>query len=139
MTDRTVFRTPIAAAYIATLDEERRLVLEKSIQRLLKAAQVRPSDGDMTVDGSDNVLIARHDIEKGAKALLIHVRDAARHRVLEAVRQHQPEETPLTREKAASLVEEGLGRRPDLPPGTEYVRRVSWVWRGLIPGAERPS
>jgi hypothetical protein len=34
---------------------------------------------------------------------------------------------PLTREQALEIVNAGMGTRPDLPSGAEYVRRI---WRG---------
>jgi len=47
----------------------------------------------------------------------------------------QPLGTPvkLTREQAIKIVQAGIGGRPDLPPGDEYVRRVSRIWKGFIP------
>ena len=47
----------------------------------------------------------------------------------------QPVGTPvkLTREQALALVRAGMGGRPDLPPGDEYVRKVSKIWRGFLP------
>jgi hypothetical protein len=43
----------------------------------------------------------------------------------------QPVGTPiqLTREEAIAIVEAGIGGRPDLPPGAEYVKdmaRLMW-------------
>lgn len=38
---------------------------------------------------------------------------------------------------AIRVVSLGIGSRPDLPSGVEYVRRVRGVWRGLLP-RERP-
>ena len=45
----------------------------------------------------------------------------------------QPLDTPVhpTREQALAIVEAGIGGRPDLPPGTEYVRRIRQTWRGF--------
>jgi hypothetical protein len=40
---------------------------------------------------------------------------------------------PLTREEAIAIVNAGIGGRPDLPSGKEYVRRVRGIWRGLQP------
>jgi hypothetical protein len=40
---------------------------------------------------------------------------------------------PLTREQAIEIVNAGIGSRPDLPPGDEFVKQVSWIWRGLLP------
>lgn len=37
----------------------------------------------------------------------------------------------LTREQAAAIVDAGIGGRPDLPPGTQYVRQIREAWRGL--------
>jgi hypothetical protein len=47
----------------------------------------------------------------------------------------QPVGTPihLTREEAIAIVEAGRGGRPDLPPGVEYVRQVSKIWRWMTP------
>jgi len=47
----------------------------------------------------------------------------------------QPVGTPveLTREQALAVVRAGMGGRPDLPPGDEYVRKVSKIWRGFLP------
>ena len=47
----------------------------------------------------------------------------------------EPLGTPihLTREEAIAIVEAGRGGRPDLPPGKDYVRRVSKIWRWMIP------
>ena len=46
----------------------------------------------------------------------------------------QPLGTPveLTREEAIAIAREAFGKRPDLPPGQEYVRRLRPIWRGLI-------
>jgi len=38
----------------------------------------------------------------------------------------------LTREEALAIVRESFGKRPDLPPGDEYVRLVRPVWAGLL-------
>jgi hypothetical protein len=47
----------------------------------------------------------------------------------------QPLGSPVavTREEAIAIVNAGIGGRPDLPPGKEYVRRVKRMWRGLLP------
>ena len=47
----------------------------------------------------------------------------------------EPVGTPvkLTREQALAIVHAGIGGRPDLPPGDEYVRKVSKIWRGFLP------
>ena len=47
----------------------------------------------------------------------------------------QPLGTPLTisRNDAIAIVEAGIGGRPDLPSGREYVRKIAKVWRGLKP------
>lgn len=39
----------------------------------------------------------------------------------------------LRRDDAIKTVALGIGARPDLPSGTEYVRRVRGIWRGLLP------
>jgi hypothetical protein len=39
----------------------------------------------------------------------------------------------LTREQALKIVKAGIGGRPDLPPGDEYVRKVSKIWRCFLP------
>ena len=39
---------------------------------------------------------------------------------------------PLTREQAIEIVRAGIGARPDLPTGKEYVRSVRKLWRGLV-------
>ncbi len=41
----------------------------------------------------------------------------------------------LTREEALAAIARGIGSRPDLPPGSVYVRRVRGVWRGIFPNA----
>jgi hypothetical protein len=46
----------------------------------------------------------------------------------------EPVGTPidLTREEAKAIVEAGIGGRPDLPSGEEYVRQVSeMMWGDL--------
>lgn len=45
----------------------------------------------------------------------------------------EPLGTPvhLTREQAVAIVEAGIGDRPDLPAGTEYVSQIREAWRGL--------
>jgi hypothetical protein len=47
----------------------------------------------------------------------------------------EPVGTPieLTREEAFAIVEAGRGGRPDLPSGREYVRKVSKIWRWMMP------
>lgn len=51
---------------------------------------------------------------------------------LEALLQ-QPLGAPvhLTRKQARAIVQAGIGRRPDLPAGTVYVRNIREAWRGL--------
>ena len=46
----------------------------------------------------------------------------------------EPVGTPvsLTEEEADAIMEEAFGKRPDLPPGEEYVRQVRSVWAGLL-------
>jgi hypothetical protein len=42
----------------------------------------------------------------------------------------------LTREEAIAIVQAGIGGRPDLPRGAEYVRQVSrQVWADLVFGS----
>jgi hypothetical protein len=41
------------------------------------------------------------------------------------------------REDAIRGVDLSVGARPDLMPGSEYVRRVRGIWKGLLP-RERP-
>lgn len=45
----------------------------------------------------------------------------------------EPVGTPihLSKEEAIAIVEAGMGGRPDLPPGDEYVRQVSKIWRWM--------
>ena len=38
----------------------------------------------------------------------------------------------LTDEEAEAIAREAFGKRPDLPPGEEYVRQVRKVWAGLL-------
>jgi hypothetical protein len=38
----------------------------------------------------------------------------------------------LTRAEAQAIAREAFGKRPDLPPGSEYVRRLKPIWRGLL-------
>jgi len=38
----------------------------------------------------------------------------------------------LTKEEALAVAKEAFGKRPDLPPGDEYVRRLKPIWRGLL-------
>lgn len=38
----------------------------------------------------------------------------------------------LTRAEAMAIADEAFGSRPDLPPGTEYVRSIKHIWRGLL-------
>jgi hypothetical protein len=40
---------------------------------------------------------------------------------------------PITRKDAIAIVQAGIGGRPDLPSGKEYVRRIRRLWRGLLP------
>jgi hypothetical protein len=44
----------------------------------------------------------------------------------------EPLGTPiqLTREEAIAIVEAGIGGRPDLPPGAEYVKEVARLMWG---------
>ena len=39
----------------------------------------------------------------------------------------------FAREEAMRIVEEGIGKRPDLPSGKEYVDSVRHYWKGLLP------
>jgi mRNA-degrading endonuclease RelE of RelBE toxin-antitoxin system len=39
----------------------------------------------------------------------------------------------LTREEAIRIVTAGIGGRPDLPPGAEYVNSIRHVWKSLVP------
>jgi len=45
----------------------------------------------------------------------------------------------LTRRQALAIVTAGIGARPDLPPGSAYVRKVKRYWRSLVPGGRRSS
>lgn len=38
----------------------------------------------------------------------------------------------LTDEDADAIAKEAFGKRPDLPPGKEYLRQVRSVWAGLL-------
>ena len=38
----------------------------------------------------------------------------------------------LTKEEALAVAKEAFGKRPDLPSGEEYVRRLKPIWRGLL-------
>jgi len=53
--------------------------------------------------------------------------------VKEVLRQPVGSPVQLTREQAIAVVRAGTGGRPDLPPGDEYVRKVSKIWRGFLP------
>jgi hypothetical protein len=41
---------------------------------------------------------------------------------------------PRSRDEALKVVAGGIGQRPDLPSGREYVKRVRGVWKGLALG-----
>jgi len=45
----------------------------------------------------------------------------------------------MTREEAIRIVNAGIGTRPDLPTGVEYVRQVRGIWKGLMPRGRRSS
>jgi hypothetical protein len=45
----------------------------------------------------------------------------------------------LSREEAIQIVRAGIGGRPDLPTGKEFVRQVGWIWRGLVPRGRHRS
>ena len=45
----------------------------------------------------------------------------------------------LTREQAIAIVDAGIGGRPDLPSGSEYVKRIRKIWRGLASDKNRGS
>ena len=64
------------------------------------------------------------------KALIDVVEDE---NVKAALRQPVGAPVKLTREQALAIVRAGMGGRPDLPPGDEYVRKVSKIWRGFLP------
>jgi hypothetical protein len=38
----------------------------------------------------------------------------------------------LTHEEALAIAREAFGKRPDLPPGEEYVRSLRPIWKGLL-------
>lgn len=38
----------------------------------------------------------------------------------------------MTRQEAIALARQAFGKRPDLPPGKEYVRRLRPIWRSLL-------
>ena len=38
----------------------------------------------------------------------------------------------VTREEAAAIVAAAFGKRPDLPAGADYVRRLRPIWKGLL-------
>ena len=38
----------------------------------------------------------------------------------------------LTKEDALAVAKEAFGKRPDLPSGEEYIRRLKPIWRGLL-------
>jgi hypothetical protein len=53
--------------------------------------------------------------------------------ILEVLRQPVGSPINLTREQALVVLRAGVGGRPDLPSGAEYVRQVRRMWRGLTP------
>jgi hypothetical protein len=48
--------------------------------------------------------------------------------ILEVLREPLGSPVNLTREQAIAVVQAGIGGRPDLPTGAEYVRRVRRLW-----------
>lgn len=38
----------------------------------------------------------------------------------------------LTRKEAIEIARAAFGKRPDLPPGKEYVKQLGPIWRGLL-------
>ncbi|MFQ5880469.1 MAG: chorismate synthase, partial [Dehalococcoidia bacterium] len=53
-------------------------------------------------------------------------------RLQEMLRQPLGSPVNLTREEAIAIAREAFGKRPDLPPGDEYVRRLRPMWKGLL-------
>ena len=46
----------------------------------------------------------------------------------------QPLDAPLelTEEEALAILKAGIGGRPDLASGEEYVEEISKIWRGFV-------
>ena len=43
----------------------------------------------------------------------------------------------LTKRQALAIVEAGIGARPDLPSGRDFVREIRGAWRGMSPRGRR--
>lgn len=129
------------------LGESQRSMLADAFRAL--AAGPRPR-GSRSVVGSTHLLLLRvgkfgviYDYdERLSKIRILTVYQAGR-RNHETIWQRpkirallaQPVGAPieLTPQEARAIAREAFGKRPDLPPGEEYVRRLRPVWRGLHP------
>ena len=47
--------------------------------------------------------------------------------------------TNMSREEAIAIVQAGIGKRPDLPSGDDYVDSIRWIWKGFAPDGRSDS
>ncbi|HLF79101.1 MAG TPA: hypothetical protein VJB57_16590 [Dehalococcoidia bacterium] len=115
-------RSSAAQDYIYSLSAREKDAVDASVATMagLVLLGIDLSGLTLPVEGSRGSLIAR--IEK------VH---ASHHRIIVEVTSNEAEAKKRTLETAGQLVSRGIGKRPDLPTGSEYVERVRGVWKGL--------
>jgi mRNA-degrading endonuclease RelE of RelBE toxin-antitoxin system len=127
------------------LREGQRAVLAKTFRTLATGPRPR---GSRTLRGSRHLFVLQvgkfgviYDYDERLGIIRILTVYDVGHRNHETIWQRpkirallaQPVGAPieLTPQEARAIAREAFGKRPDLPPGEEYVRRLRPVWRGL--------
>jgi hypothetical protein len=128
-------RSPEAQRYIEGLKLDEQMAVGASEATIV----------DLVLQGVD--LDGREFLLQGGRGALVArvKRVHANHRKIEVIYVEERETllersgSRMTEEQAREIVSQGIGGRPDLPPGSEYVERVRGVWRGMVPGGRRAS
>jgi hypothetical protein len=126
-----------ARRYIDGVKKEDKEAIEVSVATIggLVVAGADLTRIQLPVEGSAGRLVAR--VEKLSNAhhrLQVDRAEDARGGAVEEPRAGSATQRRLTRAEALRVVSAGIGGRPDLPSGKEYVRRVGGVWKGLVRG-----
>jgi hypothetical protein len=116
-----------ASRFIESLNAEEREAVDASVATVagLIAMGIDLTPYELPIAGSRGRLVAR--VEK------VH---SSHHRISVEVTEINSAESRtkqgrMTKNEALRIVSDGIGKRPDLPTGAEYVERARGVWRGL--------
>ena len=100
---------------------------DETVLALYVYSEARPSEiRQLTI-----AQIARSLLDEHAAVYVVPAVGAAEPDLEEMLKQPLGTPVRLTLEQALAVVEAGIGGRPDLPAGTEYVRQIREEWRGL--------